>query len=996
MYLNCKTYFSFRYGTFGTEELVKRAAGLGISQLALTNINNTCDAWDFVDFCRQNQIKPILGSEIRNGSELCYILLAKNNRGLEQINRFISEHLQEEKPFPKRPDLTDVYCIYPLGSFPLNELQADEMIGVQTTDINKLFGLSVQVHAHKYVIRHPVSFQDATYFNLHRLLRAIDKNIILSKQDPKDLAGKNETFCSPAQLFEVFQQYPSMVTNTMKLMESCSIDFDFHADKTRKLFSASREDDRQLLRKLAFDGIIQRYGVQNKMARERVEKELAIIDQMDFSAYFLITWDIIRYSQSRGFFFVGRGSGANSIVAYCLQITDVDPIELDLYFERFLNPSRSSPPDFDLDFSWKDRDEIIDYVFKRYGRDYVCLLGSYTTFQTRAILRELGKVFGLPKEEIDQLDSGKLKDDKIQRQISFYGNLLRNFPNHLSIHAGGVLISDKPIYQYTATELPPKNFYTSQIDMFVAEKIGLFKLDILSQRGLGHIRETIDLVKKNRNISINIHEVEKFKRDPKVADQIRKADTIGCFYIESPGMRQLLKKLECDDYLSLVAASSIIRPGVAQSGMMKQYIYRYHNPNDFEWLHPKMKELLEETYGVMVYQEDVIKVAHHFGGLDLAEADVLRRAMSGKYRGRNQFEEIKKKFFHNCRERKYPESVSAEVWRQIESFGGYSFSKAHSASFAVESYQSLFLKTYFPVEFMVSVINNFGGFYSRELYFHELKKTGAGIQAPCLNRSEYLTMVSGTTVFMGFVHVQGLEEQSMLSTIENRKRAGPFLHLPDFIERLNPGIEQLNILIRIGAFRFCGKTKKELLWEANFLYKKNTSPPGSGFLFREQPQQFQLPELVQHPLDDALDEIELLGFPLCNVFELAKEDPRDFLPARDLFLYHGKQVSVMGYLITSKPVNTITNEIMHFHTFLDAEGEWLDCIFFPNTSRYHPVTGKGFYAMKGKVVEEFGVYSVEVTECRKIGLRERNAFPNMLNAESIKTNAQSLTLKADF
>jgi DNA polymerase-3 subunit alpha len=530
--------------------------------------------------------------------------------------------------------------------------------------------------------------------------------------------------------------------------------------------------------------------------------------------------------------------------------------------------------------------------------------------------------------------------------------------------------------------------------MFIAEKIGLFKLDILSQRGLGHIRDTIDQVKKNQNITINIHEIEKFKNDPKVADQIRKADTIGCFYIESPGMRQLLKKLECDDYLTLVAASSIIRPGVAQSGMMKQYIYRFHNPGDFEYLHPKMKELLEETYGVMVYQEDVIKVAHHFGGLDLAEADVLRRAMSGKYRGRKQFEDIKAKFFENCHERKYPGSVTKEVWRQIESFGGYSFSKAHSASFAVESYQSLFLKTYFPLEFMVSVINNFGGFYSRELYFHELKRTGARVQAPCLNQSEYLTMVSGKIVFMGFIHVQGLEEQLMLNIIENRKRTGAFLHLADFIERISPGIEQLNILIRIGAFRFSGKSKKELLWEANFLHKKNASPSNSGFLFRENPQSFHLPDLIQHPLDDALDEIELLGFPLCNVFELSKEDPLNFLPARELPNHLGKQVSVLGHLVASKPVNTVTNEIMHFHTFLDADGEWLDCIFFPNVSRYHPVTGKGFYAMKGKVVEEFGVFSVEVTECRKIGLRDRNAFPNTLKAERLALNAERVTRNA--
>ncbi len=994
MYLNCKTYFSFRYGTYGTEELVKQAAELGISQLAITNINNTCDAWDFVDFCGQHQIKPVLGSEIRNDNTCCYILLARNNRGFEQINRFISEHVQEKNPFPKRPDLTDVYCIYPFGSIAVNELQANELIGVQITDINKLFGLSVQIHAHKYVIRHPVSFQNATYFNLHRLLRAIDKNTILSKQDPADLAGKNETFQTPGQLFDAFRLYPSIITNTLNLMESCSIDIEFHSNKTKKIFSVSRENDRLLLRKLALDGMKQRYGSLNNTARERVEKELTIIDQMEFNAYFLITWDVIRYAQSRGFFFVGRGSGANSIVAYCLQITDVDPIELDLYFERFLNPSRSSPPDFDLDFSWKDRDEIIDYIFKRYGREHVCLLGSYTTFQSKAILRELGKVFGLPKEEIDQLDSGNLKDDKIQRQIGYYGNLLRNFPNHLSIHAGGMLISELPIYQYTASELPPKNFYTSQIDMFLAEKIGLFKLDVLSQRGLGHIRETMDLVKKNQNISINIHDIDTFKKDPQVAAQIRKADTIGCFYIESPGMRQLLKKLECDDYLTLVAASSIIRPGVAQSGMMKQYIYRFHHPDDIDYLHPKMKELLEETYGVMVYQEDVIKVAHHFGGLDLDQADVLRRAMSGKYRGRKQFEEIKTKFFQNCKERNYPSNTISEIWRQIESFGGYSFSKAHSASFAVESYQSLYLKTYFPVEFMVAVINNFGGFYSRELYFHELKRTGAPIQAPCLNRSDYLTSVAGKSVFMGFIHVHGLEEKFVTTILENRKRNGPFLHLSDFLERTAPGIEQLNILIRVGGLRFTGKSKKELLWEANFLHRKKTSTEGSGFLFHENPQSFHLPELKQHPLDDALDEIELLGFPLCNVFELVKEDPQNFLPAHELPNHSGRLVSVLGYLVTSKAVNTITNETMHFHTFLDSEGEWLDTIFFPIVNRYQAVTGKGFYAMKGKVVEEFGVYSVEVTECRKVGLRERMDFPVTLKSERGTLNVERIRLNA--
>jgi DNA-directed DNA polymerase III PolC len=971
MYLNCKTYFSFRYGTYGTEELVKQAADLGCGALALTNINNTCDVWDFVDACQQQGIKPVAGAEIRNQDELLYILLARNNKGLGQINLFLSRHLQESKPFPARPDLRDVYVIYPFGSIAMNGLRAHELIGIQPTDITKLYGLSVQFYGHKLVVRQPVTFQNKTYYNAHRLLRAIDKNILLSKQQPSEIAAPHECFAAPAQLLETFREYPAIITNTVKIMDDCSLEMEFKTDKTRKIFSVSVEQDRKQLETLALDGMRERYGPEAAAARLRVESELAVIDKLQFNAYFLITWDIVRYARERGFFSVGRGSGANSIVAYCLHITDVDPLELDLYFERFLNPKRSSPPDFDLDFSWRDRDEIIRYVFQKYGRDHVCLLGSYATFQQRAITRELGKVFGLPKEEIDALDGGSRKEDKIQQQIHFYGNLLRNFPNHLSIHAGGMLISEEPIYQYCATELPPKNFCTSQIDMFVAEKIGLYKLDILSQRGLGHIRETIELVRKNRQVSVDIHDIEKFKKDPEVAARIRQADSIGCFYIESPGMRQLLQKLKCEDYITLVAASSIIRPGVAQSGMMKQYIYRYHHPQDFEYLHPKMKELLEETYGVMVYQEDVIKVAHHFAGLDLADADVLRRAMSGKYRGRRQLEEIRQKFFLNCREKQYPETIIAEVWRQIESFGGYSFSKAHSASFAVESYQSLYLKTHFPMEFMVAVINNFGGFYPRELYFHELKRTGADLDLPCLNNSEYLTCIRGKKVYIGFVHVQGLEESLLTKIIRERMMHGPYQSLPDFIERIQPGMEQLNILIRIGACRYTGRNKKELLWEANFLQKKRPSVTGTGFLFREEPAGFQLPNLAQHPLDDAMDEIELLGFPVCDAFELVNDDPLRYLPARKLKDHLGKQVQVLGRLITSKPVNTAQNETMHFHSFLDSAGDWLDTIFFPDISRYYPVNGKGFYAMRGKVVEEFGVFSIEVSHCKPIGIKER-------------------------
>jgi DNA polymerase-3 subunit alpha len=971
MYLNCKTYFSYRYGVLSTQELVDLASEAGVKALALTNINSTADHWDFLDFCNQKNIKAILGAEIRNGDQLLYILLARNNEGIKSINAFLSLHLQQKKDFPQRPTPDpDLWVIYPLQE-QQPELVDNELIGIQPTEVNKLFGRKIRPE--KYVIRQPVTFKDKKGHNLHRLLRAIHKNILLSKQQPSEVANPDELLHLTTAILDKFRNYPTIVTNTLQVIETCAYEVEFGTDKNKRTFSATANDDRILLEKLAKEGMYQRFGKENIEAHRRVEKELAIIDRQGFNAYFLITWDIIRYAASRGFYHVGRGSGANSIVAYCLQITDVNPIDLDLYFERFLNPHRSSPPDFDIDFSWKDRDEVIDYVFKRYGSDHVSLLGMYSTFQFNASVRELGKVFGLPKAEIDALLNNRkatYTEDKFQKQIIYYASLMQNFPNYLSIHPGGMLISEKPIHEYAAIELPPKGFATTQIDMFLAEKIGLNKLDILSQRGLGHIKEACNIIRENRNISINIHDVETFKNDKAIAAELRNANTIGCFYIESPAMRQLLTKLRCDTYLVLVAASSIIRPGVAQSGMMREYIYRFHHPDQFEYLHPKMEELLKETYGVMVYQEDVIKVAHHFGGLDMGEADILRRAMSGKYRSHNRFKLIRDQFFANCKAFGYTDELTSEVWRQMESFGGYSFSKAHSASFAVESYQSLFLKTYYPKEFMVAVINNFGGFYSTELYFHELRRTGAVVHAPCVNQSNEMTCIRDNDVFIGFTHIQHLEDESMRRILARRSIQGKFKGLHDFMEVTGIGIEQVTVLVRVGAFRFTGKSKKKLLWEANLLVKKMKQKVLTGNnLFEEAITEFQLPELHHEPFEDAMDEIELLGFPLCDVFTLVDADLSRFICSRDFHLHNGQVIDVLGYYITTKPVLTIKSEYMYFGTFLDQEGDWMDTVHFPDSADRYPLSGKGFYQMRGKVVEEFGVYTIEVQWMKKIGLK---------------------------
>jgi len=671
---------------------------------------------------------------------------------------------------------------------------------------------------------------------------------------------------------------------------------------------------------------------------------------------------------------VGRGSGANSVVAYCLRITDVDPIELDLYFERFLNPKRSSPPDFDIDYSWKERDEVIDYIFKRYGNRHTALLGTISTFRGKSIYRELGKVHGLPKAEIDELVSnpGKFCNlNKITRHIHKLAQHIVDFPNQRSIHAGGILISEEPITNYVALDMPPKGFLTTQWDMYVSEDLGYEKLDILSQRGIGHIKEAADIIKTNRRITVDIHQVQQFKDDPKVKDQLRRAETNGCFYIESPAMRGLLRKLRCDNYLTLVAASSIIRPGVAKSGMMREYINRFHHPKSYQYLHPVMQEQLSETYGVMVYQEDVLKVCHHFAGLDLADADVLRRIMSGKKRKQNEFEEIVGRFFENCKNRGYPDSVAKEVWRQIESFAGYSFSKAHSASYAVESFQSLYLKAHFPLEFQVAVINNFGGFYHTWVYFNEARRQGGYIHLPCVNNSQYFTLLKDTTIYVGFVHIAGLEEQLAHRVVEERKKHGKYQGLHDFIDRVKPGIEQIVILIRSGAFAFTGQPKSGLLWEAHLYRKKSKTVDKPSLLFKEQARRYQLPQLDSEPVEDAYDEIELLGFPVSMTdFDLLITTFRGEVQAETMLDHVGQRKRMLGKLVTIKYVKTVRGELMHFGTFVDHRGELFDTVHFPPALKQYPFQGAGMYLLLGKIVEEFGYPMLEVEKMARMPVQK--------------------------
>jgi len=1047
MYLNTHSWFSFKYGVMKPYTLLEEAAKAGVRTFALTDIHCTAGIPDLVrDAEKQFDIRPVAGIEFRQGASVSYIGLAKNNEGFQRLNELLSPHLLDGEALPQRaPELEDVFFIYPLEQAP-ERLRPNERIGIRPADLTRLPFSPWARRTKDLVAWLPVTFRDKSDFNTHRLLRTVAKNTVVSMLPAEELAKPDELFRSAEEVKRIYRDFPMLVTNAERVLAECSITFD-GSDKTRRSLSGTEAEDREALHADTLVGMRYRYPNARQKVVDRMHHELKVIEEMGFISYFRINQDIVDHARSRGFFHVGRGSGANSLVAYCLRITDVDPMELDLYFERFINPQRKKPPDFDIDFSWKDRDEIFRYVFSKYngtaaGTIHAAQIATYTTFQWRGAIRELGKAVGLPPAEIDALGEGdsnyyrgqrRVPDgakgalDRVAQAVVRYGHRLLGMPHHLGIHAGGIVITERPVTRYTALHRPPKGFPVTQFSMLEAEDMGLHKFDLLSQRGLGHIRDAVELVNKAQDTSlkaqdsshkiqvqspkaqdpsykiqnsrtegnsletcdldlvtcgfreaVDIHDIQRFKQDPAIKELIRKGDTVGCFYVESPAMRMLLKKLQVDDYLGLVAASSIIRPGVAESGMMREYLLRHHDPERRKLAPKRMLEIMPETYGVMVYQEDVMRVVVHYGGLSAEEADQVRRGMNIRYRDRPEFKLVERKFFDNCRERGHPPGEAEEVWRQIQSFASFSFAKGHSASYAVESYQSLYLKAHHPMEFLVGVANNFGGFYHTEFYLHEAKRAGAVIEAPCVNASEELCSLvrsdrHGTgarpRIFVGLGNVKSLTEATVQLILNERRKNGPYVDLQDLMQRVPMGLEQARILVRVGALRFTGRSKPQLLWDVTLLHRPAVVGAPDD-LFTTRVEEPRLPDLQHFPLADAYDELDLLGYPLCDPFDLVEHPaPRPhppFILKRDMLRYKDKRVSMLGYLIHVKSTDTSYGQRMTFGSFIDPAGDHWDSTQFPEVAARNAFRGRGVYAFTGVVEEEFGHTALRTEHFEKL------------------------------
>ncbi|MFH1515248.1 MAG: DNA polymerase III subunit alpha, partial [bacterium] len=853
---------------------------------------------------------------------------------------------------------------------------------------------------------------DSSRWETHRVLRAIDllssvNRLKNSQFMPKDCCLKTEN-----ELSRWRDRFPGALERTREIAEMCDYSPTFEKWVFPEYPVPIGETDHEYLSRIAQEGLRRRMGNPSERARRRLRFELSVIKRLGFSSYFLAVWEIVHLTRQRNIPCIGRGSAANSLVSYCLWLTHVDPIKSDLFFERFLNPWRSSPPDIDIDFSWKRRDEIIDWVYERYGRDRVAMISTHVTFRMRSAIRETAKAFGIPEKEAlsvtDKIPWGwdgsltKLReynrnvnelpfDQEIWRKVLEISGKIQGFPQHLSIHCGGIVITPDPITNHLPLQKSGqtgKGLAVTQFEMHAVEAVGLIKIDLLGNRSLGVFTDVMDTLKQ-KGIAPDIENQNMVFKDSATIELIRTGQTMGCFYIESPAMRNLLKKLNVVTFEGLTAASSVIRPGVAESGMMDEYIKRHNDPSKVTYLHPKLEEILHLTYGVMIYQEDVIRVVHHVAGMSLAEADLLRRAMSGKSRGRKSMRQLEDDFVRTCIDREMEPDIAIELWRQIVSFAGYSFCKGHSASFAILSFQMAYLKSRFPALFMAGVMSNFGGFYGLSAYIQEARRLGVEILAPDVNFSEYLHVAGDPVdkglkplvlkendqrIRLGLCLVKNLEQKTIERIITAREIDGPYESLYDFVRRTSITPSQLRILIECGALDSIGESRPRLLMQCDVYMGQQKKPAlneSNGDLF---PSYDPAPFIAKQSDFDIHKriEMELKHFGrivTCHPLEYFESEVRKVKPVSSLDMkqFTGKRVRMVGWMIAHKTIRTRkSGKLMKFLSMEDLGGTYEVKMFPPAHEKFGWKTGShGPYVITGKIEDHF---IVPALNCESIEL----------------------------
>jgi DNA polymerase III subunit alpha len=990
IHLNTHSAYSLQEGLLLPSELVHAAKSCGMPALGLTDHRLLSGTVEFVVACQKANIQPIIGLEI----DLAHgplTLLAASRSGWANLCHISSKLALREVPEAScTPDEIAAY--------------SDELIAIYSSwtkpdsDFSQLIDrfpdrfylalqnpkqiLSISRCSKEYslpvVATHPVYYLAPEQASLQRTLAAIRLNKRLIDIQEDDLAPKGAYFITPSEMEKLYAHYPKAIDASIEIAERCKFDFPIGEIHMPAIPLPSGESAAQVLRNKATKGAQRLYGGITPNIQERLDHELTVIARMGYEPIFLIVEEILAFARQKGVPFSSRGSAASSLVAHCLEITSPDPLYHNLYFERFLNPARSSPPDIDTDLCSRRRGSVIQHVFDTYGTDRVAMVATINRYRPRSALGDVAKAHGLAKElirkmvnklpysffaqrqteETEGVDETftalrEMYPQKLYQKILDESESLLKLPRHLSVHAGGLIVAPGFL-----TDLVPvmksgsKGMIITQMDHEAVELLGLVKIDLLGIRGLTVLGDVAEYIQKRGSVTkTNINTVLNAipDVDAEVSECVEFGKTIGCFQIESPGMRSILRDIKARSEEDIIAALALYRPGPLKGGLKDAFVRRFKGEEEVRHIHPALAPLLDETFGVILYQEQVLRIAHELAGFSLDEADLLRRAMSHFDPGK-RMQELKRKFIAEAQLRKgFSQETSERVWEMIAAFAGYGFPKAHASSYAGIAWRSAWCKTHFPAEFMAAVMANRGGYYRQSAYISEARRMGLCVRGPHVNYSrdnfsvQRLDTASSNIeeiIFMGLGQVRELTKRTMEKIMVRQ----PFASLEEFLLRVDPRPQEAENLARVGAFDDWGNGPAILRrlqsgkWQAGQMSLFSTDlkeeEDWSNTEMMIAQQELLGISLTVHPLDVMKGKLKSVGaIPISEAIKRVRQ-----------------RVTIAGLRQSSRRSKTSKGETMMFLNMEDQNAT-LDAILFPDAYRqgHHLVSSTSPFLITGVI-----------------------------------------------
>jgi len=1019
--LQIRSEYSLLAGVGDPASWVSRAKALGYTSVGLADVNRMSGLILFWQECARQGIRPLLGAELREAAhpERAVTLFARNDEGYGDLCELVTRRqmnglgfsLVEElaKPWPNlvllaaHPDvLRSLARGANRGRVYGALVRHDADSRARGRDLEALCdreGIPLAACADAW-------FQTPEEFELHRVLRAIDLNSTLSRLRPGETAPAGAWLRPPAgraSLEDLFATRPDALANAERLARECG---DARPPMNGWVMPAITTPDgappEDHLARLAREGLRRHYGGKPEFARAAAiqEMELGVIAKLGYASYFLMVKEV--YDEAGKIFSheyrrpqdcsLLRGSAANSLTFYNLGVGRLDPIEHNLYFQRFLNEDRASPPDADLDFGWDERERVLDHVVKRFGRERVAITCTFQHFRFRAAFREAAKVFGYAEDQVTEVlearqSRERRRDDEEIRMLERWAARLRGRPRFLGQHPGGLIITNKPIWRHVACEWSggTTNRLITQIDMHSGiDELGLIKFDLLGNGSLSVLRDALSQIREQGLPDPQVWDLRKCFADPAANTLMRSGKTLGVFYLESPAQTRLNKKADVETFDEVIVTSSLIRP--AGTAYAKTYVdrHRQHKQGRKDWtfLHPALEPILGDTHDVCAFQEDVTRICHEVAGLSFKRADAVRKQMNSQHDGALSTPELRAlahEFIGGCMSHSGLSRAQAdELWRRVASFTGFSFCKSHSASYAQLSYQCVWLKAHHPAEFLSAVISNNHGFYRREVYLNEVRRLGLRLHAVHVNHSRVSYVGRGADVRAGLIHLKGVSDSTKKALWREREASGPYRDLADFLRRVPAGRMETENLILAGAFEGFGMTQPELLFELDGRHRSDSRRgaddalgpsllESGGMLARSGRT---LRDVREYPLmQRCLNEQRLFGYMLSgNPLDVLDMHPaaRDAVPAAELSRHAGRRVKVFGLYVTERFHTVLkTGRSMKFLTLEDRSGS-VDVIFWPDAlERWEEeLLGGGPFEVWGKVSEEWDTFSLEAERVR--------------------------------